>query len=77
MATEFIEVRTTQRSKAACGRCGQPVEWCTDIATGRRVPLKPDTVAWSTRFDRGVWESVEQIDKADVHTCPAEFRGRR
>lgn len=77
MPTDFIEVRTTQRNQAACGRCGQQVEWCTDVATGRRVALKPDTVAWSTRFDRGIWESVERIDTADVHSCPSEFRRPR
>lgn len=68
MATDFVEVRTSQQQKAPCGRCGQPVRWCTDIATGRRVPLAADAVSWSTRFDRGVWESVEKYDGGPTGT---------
>lgn len=65
----MIEVRTSRQNEAACGGCGARVRWCTDIATDRRVALNADAVAWSTRFDRFVFESVERYEADDVHSC--------
>jgi hypothetical protein len=53
------------------------VRWCSEVAAERRVAINEDAVAWSTRFDRALWESVESYDQSDVHRCPDDFRRPR
>lgn len=70
MGMDGVEIRSTDRNPAKCSRCGAEIEWATEVATSRRIPINRGAVAWKTRFDRSLHESVETIERADLHSCP-------
>lgn len=72
MGMDGVEIRSTDRNPGTCNRCRAEIEWATEVATGRRICIARGAVSWKTRFDRSLHESVETIERADLHTCPRD-----